>query len=300
MPDPQDQQRLDAQLRALLAPGETVLWSGSPDPKAYRTLHSGGGWAALIFAVVGLGVPAYWISMIDTKDAGFWFSMLLFSLFGFMGLWGFTLPRRAQQQAGRTLYAITGRRALIVMINQPPESIALEQLESISVTERRDRSGDLMLRFEYDRERDQTGAVRRDRFVGLPRVREVAAILRRAASGEPAPAPAAPGTTRLPADAPVNARRLLPWLDADEHITWAGKPSPRVKLSELWYWWALGAIWVCMMLVLGAALYFPQEKLVFAHAVVAFFYLSGSPFQLWRHVASWQPAQKPTSTWCMP
>jgi hypothetical protein len=100
-----------------------------------------------------------------------------FWLFGFYIL---STPLRARQKAVRTIYAVTDRRALTLVLDGSVQvrSFFLDRMEGFEKDERPDGSGDLILR--HDIIEDSEGKDRRAAgFFGIHDVREPEAILRK-------------------------------------------------------------------------------------------------------------------------
>jgi hypothetical protein len=103
-----------------LAPGETIEWSGQPNPAV--VVHKED-WGAIPFSLLWGGFAIFWLlgasgilGWADRPDRPFqWFGVIWgtpFVLFGQYFIWGRFLYARWIKQ--RTYYAMTSRRALIV------------------------------------------------------------------------------------------------------------------------------------------------------------------------------------------
>ena len=100
-----------------LDPGEGVLWTGAPDPGRLAISSI----PAMVFGVPFTGFAIFWISMAYSTTAGASRPagpLALFPLFGLpfllVGLGMLTAPLWAYLAAGRTVYAVTNRRVLIL------------------------------------------------------------------------------------------------------------------------------------------------------------------------------------------
>jgi len=258
--DANAQRQLNTQLRGMLAPGEEVRWSAPPDAAAYRATHAKSPWITVPLMVLGFGSPIAAFMYGARSDPFVWGMSLTWAVIGVVGVMLFLSPRAAEKRAQRMLYAITGRRALILMVNAKPGALALEGLESITVIERPDGSGDLILRHDDEEEKVAGPRLQRDRFAGLPNVREVAALLRRTAGGEATPAPVAPDALRVPPGASAQARALSTRLDQDERIVWTGTPSRGYKRRDVSLQRTYIAVWTAIALGMSAGAYAESGK----------------------------------------
>src|SRR5262245_59702742 len=111
-----DRYQTDQAVTRQLDPGEGLLWSGWPSPGRMALSAV----PAMLFGVPFGGFAAFWMYMaytITSKSTGPDFSNF-FPLFGvpflLIGLGMLTAPLWAYLAAGRTQYALTNKRALIV------------------------------------------------------------------------------------------------------------------------------------------------------------------------------------------
>jgi hypothetical protein len=180
------QQELDREL----APGERVLWSGQPLPKRYTR----GSWAAVLFGIPWTAFAVFWTCMAffgtraipgdHAMAMGFrWFFPLFGVPFILIGLGLLSSPWWGRRKAAGVLYAITDRR---VLISEPGwrgaravKSFEPEELQTLERTEQADGSGDLIFSRRSWRDRHGDHRATAVGFIGLPRVREVEAQLRK-------------------------------------------------------------------------------------------------------------------------
>lgn len=146
----------DPRLAAELEPGERVVWAGRPLVR----LLTGPSIGIVLFAIPWTAFAVFWIS---AAAWGTWFGggsgqpvasgpFVAFPLFGvpfvLIGLGMLSTPYWSMRAARRTLYALTERRC-IVWKGKFGGSIAVtsyraDVLRSMSRTQRRDGSGDLV------------------------------------------------------------------------------------------------------------------------------------------------------------
>ncbi len=163
---------------------ERIHWTGQPIPERHYADSAkscygfGAVWCILVsfFTVV---------SMIGRN----WFFVVFMIPFWAIGIYILWAPSKARRRASRTLYAITDRRALILIHGRNLEirSFFLDKLDGYEVQASADGTGNLILR--YDIFEDSEGQNRRaSGFFGVPNIREPESILRdlrsRALNGE--------------------------------------------------------------------------------------------------------------------
>src|SRR5690349_96132 len=168
---------------AELDPGERLVWSGSPRPGALALQAV----PATLFGIPFAGFAVFWMYGAWTATtrgghlSGPW---LLFPLFGIpfllVGLGFVTAPLWAWAGAGRTVYAITDRRALIIggAGLRGVQSFQHADVGDITHLESGDGSGSLY--FATRAFVSSNGIVNRSRvgFVGIPDVKRVEQLLR--------------------------------------------------------------------------------------------------------------------------
>jgi hypothetical protein len=121
-------------LRALLRPGERLLWSGGPDVRAY-TLR--GAWFIVPFSILWGGFAIFWeVSALSAR------APLPFALFGlpFVAVGLYLIFGRllvAKREAERSVYALTDQRViqLVGAFRQTLTEIALRDLPPLSLTQ---------------------------------------------------------------------------------------------------------------------------------------------------------------------
>jgi hypothetical protein len=190
-----------------LEPGESILWTGRPDPAALSR-------QSLPRSLAGLGFTAFtllWICMVVRGGSNNWdrgrvvapFARHNVIIAAVAGLWFLpfcafmlTAPLRARWRAGRTCYVLTDLRAVIIeprlltdhsVRTFPPEALALTQCK-----ERPDGSGDLVFRNQKTR----FGMPEPVGFLAVESVREVENLVRTVQSSETRPRPLVPGRNR--------------------------------------------------------------------------------------------------------
>ncbi|MFI5372254.1 MAG: hypothetical protein ACHQ52_11915 [Candidatus Eisenbacteria bacterium] len=163
--------------------GERLLWSGSPTPGSMAL----GALPLALFGIPFSAFAAFWIVTAWTgtrhlsHSAGPWFLFPLFGLpFLFVGLGVLTAPIWAYFGAAKTVYAVTDRRALII-VGWPRSAVQSFQPADIGDlvrVEGADGRGSLM--FGSRAWTGNNGMVRTTRigFVGIPDVRMVEELIR--------------------------------------------------------------------------------------------------------------------------
>lgn len=205
------QEPIPIELKAMvdreLAPGERILWAGTPRP-VYFTPKST---ASFIFGIPWTLFALFWTA----GAAGFRFPDFsspasLFPLFGvpfiLIGLGLLASPLMEQRKSRNTVYAVTGRRALIIEGGRKKTacSFAPDQLRHIHREERKDGTGNLIM--GQDTWTDSDGDKHADPvgFMRIPDPGGVEKMLRDLA-GKAEPAGAAPPPPPLPAPEPREA-----------------------------------------------------------------------------------------------
>lgn len=179
-----DRYQTEQEINRQLDPGEGLLWSGVPSPGRMAL-------SALPATAVGIpftGFAAFWIytaftmtSKSTSSPGGPWNLFPLFGLpFLLIGLGMLTAPFWAYLGAGRTLYAVTNRRALIIanLFSTSVKSFTHSDIHELQRVERADGSGDL-----YFASRDvvtRRGGIVHQRigFLGVSDVRSVEQLIR--------------------------------------------------------------------------------------------------------------------------
>jgi len=133
--------------RVQLDPGERLIWSGQPEPRAYAWKK---GWLSFLFGIPFFAFAVFWTTMASSFGgegvAGFfWLWGIPFLLVGLAMLLS---PFWYYARAGRTSYVLTNRRAVIATSGPFPvrTSVPLEHVSFIEVESRADKSGNLLFR----------------------------------------------------------------------------------------------------------------------------------------------------------
>src|SRR2546426_4277893 len=166
-----------------LDPGEGVLWCGMPSPSRLALSAI----PAMILGIPFTGFAVFWMYMVFSMmsrshpPGGAWSLFPLFGLpFLLIGIGMLTTPLWAFLAAGRTVYAVTNRRALILsrIGATRVKSYTHEDIHELQHVEREDGSGDLY--FASRLLQSQNGVTRRERigFLGIPDVRSVEQLIR--------------------------------------------------------------------------------------------------------------------------
>jgi hypothetical protein len=156
-----------------LAAGESLLWSGRPDPvRSSRAAY--GCW---VFAVPWTAFSVFWMLMASGVLSGK--LNLPFALFGLpfvlVGLGMLMAPRWAYASAKKTVYAVTNQR-LIVMTEGRFRSVKSFYADDIGSLERRERpdgTGDLIFAKRAWRDSDGDRRYSETGFTGIRDVRSV-------------------------------------------------------------------------------------------------------------------------------
>lgn len=175
------------EIDAELQPGETVLWAGKPQPGRIALQNR----QALVTGV--MAVAALYVVLTGFAAASV-FSFLIFgcgftwlaALFMLLPFYYFTRPVYEYLMAGRTIYAVTDRRVLIVKPRFGGKTV--QSYSRIEQIERRDLSGgkgDLIFASEQQAARSRSRP-RRVGFFGIPNPREVERLML-GIPGEPRP-----------------------------------------------------------------------------------------------------------------
>lgn len=184
---------LQHELERELAPGERVAWSGQPIPARY----SRGTLPIVLFGIPWTAFAVFWTAMAfvgtrslkgdDAMSTGFrWFFPLWGLPFIAIGVGMLSSPWWLKRRAGRVLYAVTDRRAILF---EPAwrgarkvRSFAPAALQTLERTEHPDGSGDLIFARQAWRDSDGDRRTSQVGFTGVPRVREVEEVIRKLAA----------------------------------------------------------------------------------------------------------------------
>jgi hypothetical protein len=163
-----------------IEPGERLLWSGAPAPGAAAL----GALPASLFGIPFTGFAVFWIwgaATAATHAPGPW---ALFPLFGtpflLIGLGMLAAPLWAAMRAGSTVYAVTERRALIILRGGAGgvTSYSHAELQQLMRIERPDGSGSLFFAWQASPSTRAFQQFSRVGFVGIADVRRVERLIR--------------------------------------------------------------------------------------------------------------------------
>lgn len=173
-------QHLQQRLRAELKPGESIAWTGQPNPDRYMK----SGFKSWFFFIPWTAFSLFWIAgasgfQIPKFDSA-WSLFPLFGLpFLFIGLGGLSAPLWLRRKAHSTIYAITNHRAISIEGTKSitVKSYLLADIADIERTEHQDGTGDLVLRNESYRDSDGDQQTRQHGFFAVDNVRRVENII---------------------------------------------------------------------------------------------------------------------------
>jgi hypothetical protein len=180
-------------LASSLAPGETVVWSGRPQPGsiARRALPKA------LFGLAFVAFTLFWMAGVVSGKGNNWdkgkivapFASHNVAIAALAGLWmlppGFYMlswPLWAWRRARRTLYALTDRRAIVLEVGSRgrhrTSSFTTETVALMQCDEHGEGKGDLLFqnRKTWVSQSEAVG------FLGIERVREVEALVRKTLS----------------------------------------------------------------------------------------------------------------------
>jgi hypothetical protein len=178
-------------LEGIIPAEETLLWVGQPDLS--RAISRGVGSSVLGFLILGIFAWVTWgtrkgsffegDSSAFLRDKGGWSGLMGFLdplFFVLFGLFALGAPFIAHQNARKTLYAVTGKRLLIVRLGRSPvaESFVLPELPFLECREGKEGTGDLV--FSSRESSDSEGGTRvvEIGFLGVRDVRTVERLVR--------------------------------------------------------------------------------------------------------------------------
>ena len=177
-----DRYQMEQTINGQLDPGEGLLWSGAPAPgrMALSALP------ASVFGIPFTGFAVFWMYMAFTMTSkstqiG---AVKLFPLFGIpfflVGLGMLTAPLWAFLHAGRTLYAVTNKRAIIIsgFLSTTVHSYPHGEIHELQRVERVGGSGDLYFASRMITTRRGGARQQRIGFLGIPDVRGVEQMIR--------------------------------------------------------------------------------------------------------------------------
>jgi hypothetical protein len=185
-----DEQALRNEVTPQLHPGEKLLWVGKPMP--LRAMLAGGNLFGAVAAVLMVGFMLFFFNSVR-----FNFSMSrgasseIFSLFNLFpliliafGLFTVAKPIYDFLMAGRTVYALTDQRALIIkpVLSGGRKVESYTETEGIERHDIADGKGDLVFQREmsiYYSNRRRRVRSRKIGFFGIPNVQQVEAMMLR-------------------------------------------------------------------------------------------------------------------------
>lgn len=178
-----DQAQVEQLAMSQLDGGERLLWSGAPAPGAAAL-------RALPASLIGIpftAFAAFWIWTANSatsrisSDAGPWAFFPLFGVpFLLVGLGVFAAPLWVYLAAGKTVYALTEKRAMIIMAlgTRAVQSFTHEDIGEITRTERADGSGSVYFASRGMATSQGLPRMARIGFEGIPEVRRVEQLIR--------------------------------------------------------------------------------------------------------------------------
>lgn len=175
-----DPTQVEAIAMRQIDPGERLLWSGTPAPGEAASAALPGTFIGIPFT----GFAAFWIwsawSMMP-QAAGPWRFFPLFGVpFALIGLGVMLAPIWAALRARNTVYAVTERRAMIIVNGGGGgiTSYGRADMAEVSRAERADGSGSVF--FATRTSTTSRGFVKHTRvgFLGIPDVRNVERLIR--------------------------------------------------------------------------------------------------------------------------
>ena len=158
--------KIDAELK----PGESLRWCAQPNPARHAVK----------------GIPHVLFGMLIAAPAAAWvyFSSGVIMIFGLLflgvGLGIMTIPFWKYKLAQKTVYAITGKRAIIIedFGGIKTYSFGAEKLANLEVKQRKDGSGDIIIKKEQFRDSRGNATVMITGFIGIKNVKEVEGMLK--------------------------------------------------------------------------------------------------------------------------
>lgn len=136
-----DQQAFEYLKSQVLAPGETIYWTGRPTAKLLPARH-------LFRVTIGVFLLAFavsWSLVLSERGGSAWISGLFVLIAAFYLL---ARPYRDYRQARRAYYAITSQRVIIILAGKTfrDKSLYAPDIRSLQQTKNGDGTVDLQLR----------------------------------------------------------------------------------------------------------------------------------------------------------
>lgn len=274
--------------------GEALLWAGRPDPAALARRR----WPVAVTGLFLLAFTVAWsvgaaeITAIVWRDGGAepFDAMLRDSVLpaaalanSVLALAMLSAPLWAALGAGRTVYAVTDRRAMIVR-GRRVDSCAGADMTSFLKWERGDGSGDIVFRESAPPAilaLFALGMPSRTGFFGVPQLRRVEHHLQRLKHGVAADGPAARRRARAGPSAPAPdaaaTRILRAELDLDEVLAWAGRPAPGIAVRRYLIHGLFGAVLATFPTAMSLTAPVPALEMV---PLLPFWLLGGALFSV--------------------
>jgi len=179
---------LDAIARNELEPGESLLWSGSPDPRRSMLTSL----PVLLFAIPWTAFAIFWVataagmtSNVRGSGGGSGFFPLFGIPFILIGLAMLSGPFWAYRKAQKTVYAVSNKRAIIITggLTRNVQSFYPRSLGAIERSEKADGSGNIIFarrtnsNYNSNSNQSQTSTTSIG-FFGIPDVRTVERLIR--------------------------------------------------------------------------------------------------------------------------
>lgn len=135
------QQAFDFLNDGILLENEKVVWTGRPAPMAAARKEG----AKLVMGLLFLGFTIYWTLV---ESGGNQIFQLVGVVCGVVGLWIASRPVRTYFRAGRSYYAITDRRVLIITAGggYDTTSLTIKDIDDVRRTDNSDGTGNIQLR----------------------------------------------------------------------------------------------------------------------------------------------------------
>lgn len=168
--------KLQTKVNGELKPGESVLWSGQPNPNR-RMLT---GFAMWLFFIPWTAFAVFWVAMagslqlLNGTSKGIFDFFPLFGIpFVLIGLGGLMSPLWMRMNAARTAYAITNHRIITIsgIFSTKYRSYYPPQIQFVERKERRDGSGDLIFSRETTRDSEGSNQTKEEGIYAVPNVK---------------------------------------------------------------------------------------------------------------------------------
>jgi hypothetical protein len=171
---------LQQRLRAELKPGESLVWSGQPDPGRYMR----DGFKLWFFFIPWTAFSVFWIfgamGFQMPKFESWWNAFPLFGLpFLLIGIGGLSAPLWLRRKARSMVYAVTSQRAITIegATSITVRSYLASDIGDLERVEHADGSGNLVLRSESYRDGDGDRQTRKHGFFAIADVRRVEKLI---------------------------------------------------------------------------------------------------------------------------